>query len=71
MIEIDELTGKKDIDFDVIEVMNGTQDYKPDRTAAVRQDWFSLLNQGIKMAASANSDSHNKWQQVALPRNMV
>jgi hypothetical protein len=23
------------------------------------------------MAASANSDSHNKWQQVALPRNMV
>ena len=71
LIEIDGLTGKKDIDFDVIEVMNGTQDYKPDRTAAVRQDWFSLLNQGIKMAASANSDSHNKWQQVALPRNMV
>lgn len=71
LIEPDKINGTRDIDFDVIEIMNGTQNYKPDRTAAVRQDWFSLLNQGIKLAASANSDSHNKWQQVALPRNMV
>ena len=71
LIEPNKINGTRDIDFDVIEIMNGTQNYKPERTAAVRQDWFSLLNQGIKLAASANSDSHNKWQQVAMPRNMV
>ena len=71
LIEPDPITGTRDIDFDVMEILNGTQDYRPDRVAATRQDWLSLVSQGIKLAASANSDSHNKWQQVALPRNMV
>ena len=71
LIERDSVTGLRDIDVDVIEVMNGSQDHKPERVAASRQDWLSLVAQGIKLSASANSDSHNKWQQVALPRNMV
>ena len=71
LIAPDPVTGARDIDFDVMEIMNGTQDHRPDRVAAARQDWLSLVAQGIKLAASANSDSHNKWQQVAMPRNMV
>lgn len=71
LIERNNVTGFRDIDFDVMEVMNGSQDHMPDRVAATRKDWLSLVAQGIKLSASANSDSHNKWQQVALPRNMV
>jgi hypothetical protein len=71
LIEADPLTGTRDIDFDVMEILNGTQDYRPDRVAATRKDWLSLVAQGIRLAASANSDSHDKSQQVALPRNMV
>ena len=71
LINPDPVTGTRDIDFDVMEVLNGTQEYRPDRVTATRQDWLSLVSQGIRLAASANSDSHNKWQQVALPRNMV
>lgn len=65
------VTGMRDIDFDVMEIMNGTQNYRPDRVDAARQDWLSLVAQGEKLAATANSDSHNKWQIVAMPRNMV
>lgn len=71
LIDIDPISGHRDIDFDVMEIMNGTQDYRPERVATARQDWLSLVAQGETLAASANSDSHNKWQQVALPRNMV
>ena len=65
------ITGMRDIDFDVMEIMNGTQSYRPERVDAVRQDWLSLVAQGERLAATANSDSHNKWQIVAIPRNMV
>ena len=71
LIEAHPVTGKRDIDFDVLEIMNGTQAYRPERVDAVRQDWLSLVAQGEKIAAAANSDSHNKWQIVAMPRNMV
>ncbi|MBT5158016.1 MAG: CehA/McbA family metallohydrolase [Rhodobiaceae bacterium] len=71
LIAPDPITGVRDIDFDVMEIMNGSQDHRPDRVAAARLDWLSLLAQGEKLAATANSDSHNTTQQVALPRNMV
>ena len=71
LISPDPITGVRDIDFDVMEIMNGTQDYRPDRVAASRLDWLSLVAQGEKLAATANSDSHDTTQQVALPRNMV
>ena len=71
LIEPHPVTGLRDIDFDVMEIMNGTQSYRPDRVDAARQDWLSLVAQGERLAATANSDSHNKWQIVAMPRNMV
>ena len=71
LIERHPITGMRDIDFDVMEIMNGTQSYRPERVDATRQDWLSLVAQGEKLAATANSDSHNKWQIVAMPRNMV
>ena len=71
LIEAHPVTGQRDIDFDILEIMNGTQGYRPQRVDAVRQDWLSLVAQGEKIAATANSDSHNKWQIVAMPRNMV
>ena len=71
LIEAHPVTRTRDIDFDVMEIMNGTQSYRPERVDAARQDWLSLVAQGEKLAATANSDSHNKWQIVAMPRNMV
>lgn len=65
------VTGTRDIDFDLVELLNGSHGHRPDRRAAMRQDWYSLLSQGIQLAGSANSDSHDLTQQVALPRNMV
>jgi len=69
--EADPVTGLRDIDFDAMELMNGKQSYAPTRVAALRLDWFSLLKQGEHITGTANSDSHGKTQQVALPRTMV
>ncbi|MEM1231526.1 MAG: CehA/McbA family metallohydrolase [Pseudomonadota bacterium] len=71
LIEPDPVTGIRDIDVDAMEILNGTHDYAPTRRRALLADWFSLLLQGERIAGSANSDSHNKAQQVAVPRNMV
>ena len=70
LIEPHSETGVRDIDFDLIEVANPGSYYK-ERTQAVRLDWLAFLKQGIRMVATANSDSHNASQQVAVPRNMV
>jgi hypothetical protein len=37
----------------------------------IRDDWFSLLNQGARRAATGNSDSHGLSDVVASPRNYV
>jgi hypothetical protein len=71
MLEADPITGIRDIDFDVIEVENGNrwgQRYKSTRDA-----WYSLLRQGVRMVAAANSDSHgvNNGDLAANVRNMV
>lgn len=71
LVDPDPITGVRDIDFDAMEVLNGAHDYSPTRRRALLADWLSLLNQGIRISGTANSDSHNKSQQVALPRNMV
>lgn len=71
LIEPDPVTGLRDIDFDAMELMNGKQSYAPSRVDALRRDWFSLLKQGEHITGTANSDSHGKTQQVALPRTMV
>jgi len=61
--------GRRNIDWDVQEVMNGASlaDW-----LRYRAFWFSLLSQGIVRAGTANSDSHSlALQQVGYPRNLV
>ena len=70
LIEPDPNTGVRDIDFDLLEVVNPGNDYV-ERTQAVRLDWLAFLKQGIRLVATANSDSHRPEEQVAVPRNMV
>jgi hypothetical protein len=68
LVEPDAASGLRDLDFDVIELLNG------ERLAGyrlVRADWLSLLLQGEFRAATANSDSHGARQLVALPRTYV
>lgn len=43
------------LSFDAMEILNGTS---LSQYLLVRQDWFSLLDQGINPAGVANSDSH-------------
>ena len=72
LIEKDPKTGLRDIDIDLIEVANGSflgsffTNYE-----VLRQDWFSFLQQGEIIFASANSDSHGNVELVAMPRNYV
>ncbi len=57
------------VDFDVQEVMNGTEN---EALLAYRAFWFYLLNHGIVRAGTANSDSHTLTENVVgSPRNVV
>ncbi|WP_372863112.1 CehA/McbA family metallohydrolase [Spongiibacter sp.] len=68
LLRVDPVSGLRDIDFDLLEVINGSEFavYQ-----AVRDDWFSLLNQGARRGATGNSDSHGRRQHVAMPRNYI
>ncbi len=68
LIEKDPASGLRDLDFDLIEIGNGSdfQSYE-----VMKQDWFSLLNQGERIFGSANSDTHGPNQLVAIPQNFV
>ena len=68
LIEKDVVTGLRDIDFDVLEVANGPY---YDNYLRVREDWFSLLSQGERVAATANSDTHGNSYLVAIPQTYV
>lgn len=68
LLAADPDTGVRDIDVDLIEIANGNN-YA--MYQAVRDDWFSLLSQGEKIFGSANSDSHDSSQLVAMPVNYV
>jgi len=62
--------------FDAFEVLNenfgiGWRD-APDNKFSVKQDWFNMLNQGIKKTGIGNSDSHSVIAQIAgVPRNYI
>lgn len=71
LVEPDPLTGVRDIDFDAMEIINPGGIFHHDRIDAVRRDWLSFLAQGFHITGTANSDSHNAGQQVAVPRTMV
>ena len=60
--------GTRDIDFDVIEVLNGNwfSGY-----LLLRDDWFSLLNQGYAKTGAANSDTHIMASLAGYPRNYI
>jgi hypothetical protein len=49
-------TGFRDLDFDAMEILNGA---RLDSYELLRSDWFSLLRQGVILAGTANSDSHD------------
>ncbi len=61
-------SGTRDIDFDAIELMNGSQ---IERYALVVEDWHALLRQGFHKTGTANSDTHSLHHVVATPRNYV
>ncbi|MFO0675090.1 MAG: CehA/McbA family metallohydrolase [Polyangiaceae bacterium] len=59
-------------DFDVLEVYNGFDLEKPERVMAVIRDWYSLLNQGFRIPATASSDSHRiQYQWAGYPRTFA
>ena len=58
----------RDLDFDAVELLNGNS---MERYRIVRADWFSFLLQGEVRTATANSDSHNAGETIALPVNYV
>ena len=68
LVERDPATGLRDLDFDVVELLNGPS---LERYRLVRADWFALLRQGEFRAATANSDSHRRSEPAAFPRNYV
>jgi hypothetical protein len=62
-------TTRRNIDFDVQEVMTGASRRDWLRYRAI---WFSLLSQGFLRAGAANSDTHTlAVERVGYPRNLV
>jgi len=68
LVEPDPKTGVRDIDFDAMELLNGA---RIGAYPALREDWFSLLRQGVVLTGTANSDSHTLQNLIAAPRNYV
>lgn len=60
--------GGTDLEYHGVELMNGPSLLRYRR---VRADWFSLLLQGKRVTANANSDSHSARVIVGLPRTYV
>lgn len=60
--------GGTDLDYHGVELMNGAS---LARYRRVRADWLSLLLQGERVTANANSDSHTASVIVGLPRTYV
>jgi len=60
--------GGTDLDLHGIELMNGSNLLRYRR---IRADWLSLLLQGERITANANSDSHVASVIVGLPRTYV
>ncbi|AUX42449.1 uncharacterized protein SOCE26_038820 [Sorangium cellulosum] len=61
-----------DMSFDALEVFSGDHyDHLP-QVEAVMRDWFALLNAGIRVVATGNSDSHRvAFQEPGTPRTLV
>jgi hypothetical protein len=58
--------------FDAIEVFNGDHYDHVDEVERVMHDWYALLDAGIRMTATGNSDSHKlTYHECGVPRNLV
>ncbi len=68
LIEPDATTGVRDLDFDAIELMNGT-DFEA--YARTRADWVAWHLQGEARTGTANSDTHHLGSTAAIPRTYV
>jgi len=68
LVEPEPARGVRDLDFHAMELLNGSSML---RYRLTRADWLSLLLQGEFRTATANSDTHNSRETIALPRNLV
>jgi hypothetical protein len=58
--------------FDAIEVFNGDHYDHIDEVERAMRDWYALLDAGIRMTATGNSDSHKlAYHECGVPRNWV
>lgn len=61
-----------DMAFDAIEVFNGDEYARIDNVREVMDDWYALLNAGLRYTATGNSDSHKvAYHEAGVPRNWV
>jgi hypothetical protein len=58
--------------FDAIEVFNGDHYADLPEVERVMRDWYALLDAGIRLTATGNSDSHKAtYHECGTPRNFV
>jgi len=58
--------------FDAIEVFNGDHYAQLGEVERVLRDWYALLDAGVHITATGNSDSHKvTYQECGVPRNLV
>jgi hypothetical protein len=61
-----------DASFDTLEVFNGDDYSDLARVETCMRDWYALLNAGIRVTATGNSDSHKlTYHEPGVPRNYV
>ncbi|MBI4952648.1 MAG: CehA/McbA family metallohydrolase [Myxococcales bacterium] len=61
-----------DLSFDAIEVWNGDHYGAIGEVEYVLEDWYALLNAGLRKVATGNSDSHKiAYHEAGFPRNWV
>ena len=57
--------------FDGMEILNGYA-MRPPEVADLLHDWFTLLNQGLRVVGLGNSDSHRiDWLRAGYPRTWL
>lgn len=65
-------TGPYSDDFDVLEVWNGFDLAREERLERNFREWLALLERGVRVTASGNSDSHEvAYQWAGYPRTYV
>jgi hypothetical protein len=61
-----------DSSFDALEVFNGDDYADLDRVEVCLRDWYALLDAGLRVTATGNSDSHKlTYHEPGVPRNFV